>query len=215
MANKPILIVSAVALLSGVVLIASEWRGEPEGTPAEPDAAARGLEDAPTDGRGPVPEMQAARSPGATPATNALPAELSQDTASQDQDPRALMAGIDPLLRDRAVIMPTRTGPGFAEIESRFRGETADPRWSSGMEARILGEVAQIPGLKLVSLEAQCRATICRVKLFHPAGTKPLLLSDNLEPIAKQIGFAHAIEVATLGEDGVPISLLYFQGEEP
>jgi len=50
-----------------------------------------------------------------------------------------------------------------------------------------------------------------RVKLFYPPGTNALSSLEKLRPIAQPIGFDHVVEVATLGEQGVPISLLYFQ----
>jgi hypothetical protein len=140
---------------------------------------------------------------------------VSRDSAPAEQDLKAVIEGIDPLLIERNVIMrapePNQTGPGFVELESRFGQEAADAVWSRGMEARILDEVAQIGGLKLVSLETECRATICRLKLFHPPGTNALTTLSNLVPMASSIGFAHVVHVATLGENRVPISVLYFQ----
>jgi hypothetical protein len=97
------------------------------------------------------------------------------------------------------------------ELETQFAAETADPKWSNAAEAEILGRVAQVAGLELVSLEAECRATICRVKLFHPPGTKVRSSLDTLKIHAEEIGFGHTAEVATLGDDGVPISVFYLQ----
>jgi hypothetical protein len=141
-----------------------------------------------------------------------------EHSVATEQDLTELVGGIDPLLRDRNLITrprdSTRTAYDLEDMELRFSAEGTDPTWSNWMEARILGQVSQVTGLGLVALDAECRETICRIKLFHPPGADALSSLDKLKPIGKQIGFGHGVEVATIGEDGVPISLLYFLRED-
>jgi hypothetical protein len=77
------------------------------------------------------------------------------------------------------------------------------------MEMRILDEVAQVAGLKLVSLEAECRATICRVKLVHPPGTNALTSLRNLVSMAIKIGFAHVVHRNARRESGADVGTLF------
>ena len=219
--RRATLVVSAVAVATAVLLIAHQRRTPSETSAMAPHDATRGAaEEAPT---GPVMTTRETRnpeSPTAAPGNTTFPAEAapaSGEPAPAEQDLGALVAGIDPLLVERNVIVrkqdPAQSGPEFVELEQRFSIEVADEDWSNGMEARILTEVSQITDLKLVSLDAECRQTVCRLKFFHPSGTNALSALDKLKPIAKEIGFGHVVEVATLGADGVPISLLYFERE--
>ena len=216
--TRSVLVVLAVVLLAVVLVVGSPWRSQPNRAAAESDAATADLEHAPSVARLISARPQDAPSPTVEPATTTLATEVLRD--SPEEDPRAVIEGIDPLLREQNVIMrapdPKRTGSGFVELESRFRTETADASWSLGMQARILDQVAQVNGLRLVSLEADCRATICRVKLYHPAGTNALSSLDELVPMATAIGFSHVVQGATVGEHEVPISVLYLQrGQDP
>jgi hypothetical protein len=215
--TRSILVASVVVLLAVVLVIGSRWRDATNRDAVEPDAAAADSQEAGSVARTTPPSPQEALPPAVEPTTT-LASEITGD--SPDEDLSAVIAGIDPLLRERNVIVrapdPKQTGPGFVGLESRFGTESADPSWSPGTEARILEQVAHVDGLKLVSLEAQCRATICRLKLFHPAGTNALSPLGKLVPMATAIGFSHVVQVATLDQNGVAISLLYFQrGQDP
>jgi len=217
---KPVHVVLAIALLTAAFLAANHWRGpsatSPTTTAAAPenDGIARGVRRARNEG---IEAPASAAEPSAVPAPAAAGNAALQLAAERTvQDLAAVASGIDPQLRDRNLIAPRRAndgpdGPAFLELQSQFDAETADPGWSSAAEARILGRISQIDGLELVSLNAECRATICRVKLFHPPGTKMRSSLDALKLPADEIGFGDATEVATLGDDGVPISVLYLQ----
>jgi hypothetical protein len=106
---------------------------------------------------------------------------------------------------------PATKGAGLEDAELRFRTEGTDAAWSKQMEAQILDQVSRVIGLGLVRFDAECRETICRLKLFHPPGTNALSSLEQLKPLAKQLGFSNIVEAATIGEDGVPMSLLYLQ----
>jgi hypothetical protein len=144
--------------------------------------------------------------------------EAPKDSVPARQDFKELVEGIDPSLGNKNVIVrapdPATNGPDLADVELRFRTEGTDPTWSRRMESQILDQVSQVSGLSLVTLDAECRETICRVKLFYPARTNALSSLDQLKPIAKQLGFGHIVQAATIGEDDVPMSLIYLQRED-
>jgi hypothetical protein len=210
----------AAALLAVALVIAGQWLTHSERSPTKINAAMRrGPAVAPTAARGATGANTDAQAPieplSTTSPTIDAPVETSQGSPPAEPDIPALAEGADPLLRQRNLITRSgdaeQNGPAFADLESRFSTEDVDASWSGAMEAQILAQISQVAGLALVTLNAECRRTICRVKLFYPPGTNALSSLDKLRPVAAQIGFAHVVQVATLGDDGTPISLLYFQ----
>jgi hypothetical protein len=183
------ILVASVVLLAVMLVIGNRGRDETNPYAVEPDAAAADSQEVARVARMTPPSPQ-----------EALPPAVEATTTPASE---VIVRAPD----------PKQTGPGFEELESRFGTERADPSWSPGMEARILEEVSLVDGLKLASLEAECRATICRLKLFHSAGTNALSSLGKLVPMATPSGFDHVARVATLDETGVPISLLYFRRE--
>ncbi len=223
--NKlPVHIASVVALLVVVVVIVNQWSSPSERSPTERDAATRSdVEAARTGARVAAGETRDSQSPTESPPSTTFATEdadeVSGQSVSAPEDFGVLVERIDPLLRERNLIVRSpdleQNGPSLEDVESRFSTEGVDADWSDSMEARILDQISQVTGLGLVALDAECRETICRVKLFYPTGTDALSSLDNLKPIARRIGFGDAVEVATIGEAGVPISLLYFLREAP
>ena len=63
--------------------------------------------------------------------------------------------------------------PGLASIEKAFAAEAVDPLWASGMEGNILGHIAQANGLQLVTMQVECRTSMCRVHLMEPPSRSP------------------------------------------
>jgi hypothetical protein len=209
-------IVLVAAFLVVAVVIASRWPGSSDQPPIDEPAPIRRAADDAGQAAGPgveaTPFVQP--SPDAQASAAAGTDEASGEPPPPESDFKALVEGVDPLLRERNVIVRSvnqeQTAPRFEELESRFAAEGTDAGWSDGMEAQILDQVSQITGLRLVSVEAECRETVCRLKLFYPAGTNSLASLDQFRPIASRIGLGQVVEVATIGDDGVPVSLLYF-----
>jgi hypothetical protein len=56
----------------------------------------------------------------------------------------------------------------LANSEREFLAENVDTAWAPAAEARILGKIAEEPGLKLVSLQVECRTTLCRLLVTMP-----------------------------------------------
>ena len=95
-------------------------------------------------------------------------------------------------------------------MELRFRTEHP-AEWARPMESQLADQLSRINGLGLVRFDAECRQTLCRLKLFHPAGTNPVPLLQELKLVGAQLGFDHVAGAATMGEEGVPMSLLYLR----
>jgi hypothetical protein len=77
--------------------------------------------------------------------------------------------------------------PQIAAVEREFGTEPVDRSWAPGAEARVFAAFAQIPGLKLVDQQVECRSTMCRVQLTQPgsavtSGERPPfnVLSDSI-----------------------------------
>jgi len=138
--------------------------------------------------------------------------------STNDAGPSLRFEEIDPLLRDANLIVrrtdSTGTQPALVELETLFSSEGRDPSWSASTESRILSEVAQVANLAVTSHEVECRETICRLKLFYPPSTDTLSFAGRFEPLADVLGFGDPTEVVTVGEIGVPMSLVYFQRNE-
>jgi hypothetical protein len=211
---KPFPVALSMLLLAAALLIA-HWSSRSEGPPTDTGAGHQGSEASGSDR--PVAAKAATDSESSrTPSSAAAIVEAQPATLRTAEDLAAVAESIDPQLRNRSLLSPRRRnsghdGLGFVELQYQFDAETADAKWSSAAETRILGRIAQIAGLELVSLNAECRTTICRVKLFHPPGTQVRSALDALKVSPDELGFGQAAEVATLGDDGVPISVLYFQ----
>jgi hypothetical protein len=209
-----IVLLVAVFLVVAIV-IASRWPGSPEQPPIDELAPIRAVDEP-----GVADSANGEATSEVQPATDAPSSaargtdEASAEPSPPEPDFKELVEGVDPLLRERNVIVRSvnqeQTAPRFEELESRFAAEGNDASWSDGMEAQILDQVSQIAGLRLVSVEAECRETVCRLKLFYPAGTNSLASLEQFRPIASRIGLGQVVEVATIGDDGVPVSLLYF-----
>ena len=54
--------------------------------------------------------------------------------------------------------------PQFQQRENAFVAEPVDPLWSRSREAEILGQMAQISGLRLINIEVECRTSMCRLQ---------------------------------------------------
>ena len=122
----------------------------------------------------PVAPIIATSESRSTPAIDDAPA-LSDEPAADDPTER-------PLLADQVALTPMEQkgqsaraliDPGMAGIEQAFAAEPVDPLWASGMEGNILGHIAQAKGLQLVTMQVECRTSMCRVQLVEPPSKSP------------------------------------------
>jgi len=113
-----------------------------------------------------------------------------------------------------------RTGPDlsrFQQRENAFVAEPVDPLWSRSREAEILGQLAQINGLRLISIEVECRTSMCRLqwtqKPVFVEGEVKGLPTEVYEDLLARLGYTQDIAMGTAfvgekGEGGIT-SLMY------
>lgn len=107
---------------------------------------------------------------GSTPATDNAPVLSDQLVASDPAEPPVLLpdqVSLTPM-EQKAQSARALIDPGLASIEKAFAAEAVDPLWASGMEGNILGHIAQAKGLQLVTMQVECRTSMCRVHLMEP-----------------------------------------------
>jgi hypothetical protein len=62
--------------------------------------------------------------------------------------------------------------PDLVSIELAFAAERVDPTWATGIERNILNQIAQA-NLQLVTMQVECRTSMCRVQLMEPPSKTP------------------------------------------
>src|SRR5262245_25116653 len=105
--------------------------------------------------------------------------------------------------------------PEFKETLRQFAAEADDPDWSQATEARIFSEISQATGLSAVDIQADCRATMCRVLLTKPVSSpNPRYRSFN--ELVDSFGLKTLWIMALPDENGTPINFAYIRrGEAP
>lgn len=118
-----------------------------------------------------------------TPRENSLPARaldaddaaprsgaLAIETAPAATPERAPLPGETPAtpMANLRAQRQSDVPPQVAEGEREFAAEPVDAAWATSAEADMLAKFAQIPGLKLIDLQVECRSTMCRLQLTQP-----------------------------------------------
>ena len=107
--------------------------------------------------------------------------------------------------------------PQFQQRENAFVAEPVDPLWSRSREAEILGQLAQINGLRLISIEVECRTSTCRLqwtqKPVFVEGEVKGLPTEVYEDLLARLGYTEDVAMGTAfvgekGEGGIT-SLMY------
>ena len=162
---------SAVVLAAALVwLFQPEPRAVLEGEPElESEPVAEPAPAIPL-GSEPVLEPRARDSSAAEPVANP-PAGLER-APLPDETPQTPMVE---LVTEQQNMIVRRDGatavdatPDILAGEIEFAAEPIDSTWASGAEAEVLGKFAQMPGLKLIDLQVECRSTMCRIELTQP-----------------------------------------------
>jgi hypothetical protein len=163
----------ALGGLAIAVAMALVWafRPEPELEPQRSDVV--------KDVTAPAPRMRAPQPvvPQAAPETRASTRPSAEERVAESDTtpplpPAAPLPGQLPatpmaqLLADREKEFP----PQLAEGEREFAAEPVDASWAPGAEADVLAKFAQMPGLKLIDLQVECRSTMCRLQVTQPSG---------------------------------------------
>ena len=150
---------AAIAVAVALVwLFRPEPSAAPDEAPAEPAAA-------PAERGTPAAEAPAAVAPAA-------PAPVAQSAANPAPTPEvAPLPGQAPATPMMQLFANQREPPpALAEGEREFAAEPIDATWAAGAEADVLAVFAQMPGLKLIDLQVECRSTMCRLQITQPGG---------------------------------------------
>jgi hypothetical protein len=173
----------AIGVAAVVLALVLVWYSGPDAEPP-PDAQAPGVAPAPAVGA----PAAAVASSEARPVPAVPPdARLAEPVASSTPTPeRAPLPGETPatpmtqMIADRqnnVIMRRTDAGdgipPGLTQGELEFAAEPVDAAWAPGAEADLLAKFAQMPGLKLLDLDVECRSTMCRLQLTQPREPPP------------------------------------------
>ena len=101
--------------------------------------------------------------------------------------------------------------PEVLETDRAFAAESVDPAWATATEAGVLGRIAQIPGVAYVSLNVECRTTLCLLQFVQAATPAPnsgiAEIAKLVEPQGLKALWMSAIRV----RGGVPLGIAYLQ----
>ena len=123
----------------------------------------------------PVAPVVATPESGSTPGTDNAPVISDQPAANDPVEPLVLLpdqVALSPMAQ-KAQSAQSLRDPGSAAIEQAFAAERVDPYWATGMEGSILGQIAQAKGLQLVTMQVECRTSMCRVQLMERPSKSP------------------------------------------
>jgi hypothetical protein len=186
----------------GAIATSSFSAGGDEPAARRPAGAVRGspsvaqrADAAGADGRGAPPEPQPVPPPFPTPGRYA---SISAALADQNVQPERRMPALPELL----------------DTDRAFAAESVDPAWSTATEAGVLGRIAEIPGAAYVSLNVECRTTLCLLQFVESATPTP---SSGIADIAKLVepqGLKSLWMFGIRVRGGAPLGIAYFQRVE-
>ena len=113
---------------------------------------------------------------------------------------------------DRVPLPDLAAMPAHERLAARqrsFEAEPVDTAWARGAEAELLRKLAEIQGLRVVTLRVECRTTTCRLEItLSASGGAQGALTSYLRP---------TMVVPTVDPSGAPSTLMYFArpGYEP
>jgi hypothetical protein len=126
---------------------------------AAPRTSAAAIEPPPPD----APAAEAAAGSPPTPERAPLPGETPRTPMAELVNERQNM-----IRRAGAGGPDTEFPPDIAAVELEFGTEPVDRTWAPGAEAAVFAAFAEIPGLKLIDQQVECRSTMCRIELTQP-----------------------------------------------
>ncbi len=97
--------------------------------------------------------------------------------------------------------------PEILETERAFAGEAVDPGWSPEAETHILSEIAQVTGLKLITLRVECKTSLCRLHVAQ----QELSRAAPFQELVGRLGLNPLWVVTVVDRNGVPTSLAYLE----
>ncbi len=157
---------AAVVLAAALVWY---FQPDPEPLPVSDGTALRAQEE-------PVADAAAARVAEMLAATTSSPPAAPVGETGVSSAPsvaRSPLPGETPAT-PMANLLQIDLPPDMAEGEREFAAEPVDATWAPGAEADLLAKFAQMPGLKLLDLQVECRSTTCRLQLTQPSWAPPV-----------------------------------------
>jgi hypothetical protein len=162
------------------------------------------------------------------PAARARPA---RDAAASDADVNEPKEPVGEQASSRPselTLQGVQLPPPLLDAERTFAAEPIDPRWASTAEARILGEIATLPGRSMLALQVECRSTLCRLQVVEP--DKPLLdtrgpstgipadvvaLGNSIRELVSRSGLESRGAMSVPDPSGTRVLVAYFAREAP
>ena len=107
----------------------------------------------------------------------------------------------------------------FQQRENAFVAEPLDPLWSRSREAEILGQIAQINGLRLINVEVECRTSMCRLQWTQnvpvPVEGELRGMPDAVyQDLLARLGYTQMIPMGTAGDARTVTSLTYLPRQD-
>ena len=93
-------------------------------------------------------------------------------------------------------------------LTSSFVAEDTDPSWSDFAEAQILGEISRLGGLSLITIDVECRTTLCRVQSVFP--TTDARARQRILGVSATLGLEPRPVLAVSNKSGNVAFLAYF-----
>ena len=167
----------------------------------------------------PAEEALAAATPNNEPASGAVPGR----SPLPGETPATPMAQ---MLADRQQNVIVRDNPdgggsplGLVEGEREFAAEPVDATWAPGAEAGLLAKFAEMPGLKLIDLQVECRSTMCRFQLTQPTGPAVQGSANPWDVLRADLGLTPRWMMSVVDRPGAPtgksIAYLWREGFAP
>ena len=107
----------------------------------------------------------------------------------------------------------------FQQRENAFVAEPLDPLWSRSREAEILGQMAQISGLRLINVEVECRTSMCRLQWTQnvpvPVEGELRGMPDAVyQDLLARLGYTQTIPMGTAADARTITSLTYLPRQD-
>jgi hypothetical protein len=143
-----------------------------------------------------------ARPPQAAPSESSVPLPHPGSASSTTQAPEGASPA-DPMTES-------------AEAEKVFAAEAVDPAWAAGMEATLYEQIGEIAGKDLVTVNTECRTTLCRLQVTQrvpmQAGRnsdESPAMYDMYEKLFARLGFESRSITSTSDGTGLVTSVVY------
>ena len=114
-------------------------------------------------------------------------------------------------------VPPERRMPANSELletDRAFAAERVDPVWSTAAEAGVLRRISEIPGVAYVSVNVECRTTLCLLQLVGSATPVPNSGIVEVTNLVKAEGLQPAWTYGIRVRGGAPLGIAYLQRVE-